>query len=176
MLRFQLYLGIFLLLSRVLLADWIPKVVRRILFLLMVMLLLVSQNFRSLLQSSTTTNNNSTVSNRTFDLNCTWSDEIFCYLDYFEHLPETEIKAFYRADEVQHLTKFSLTVCCLAKGCRSVSNQTLCEGDADCKWTKLVGSETHGCFATVLEEDLRACAFNTTPASLYYLTIDQLKH
>jgi len=66
------------------------------------------QNFRNLLQRNQERGRGRGPGPRPFNLSCTWSDEIFCYLDYFEHIPVSDIKNFYMADEVVFL---SLTRC-----------------------------------------------------------------
>eukprot|EP00210_Caulerpa_lentillifera_P007404 g7076.t1 len=131
MFRFVLLSSLFVFSLPTSYADWLPN-----------------WSIRNLLQSEDRRNSDTTVQTRSFNLSCTWSDEIFCYLDYFEHIPDSDIKHFYIADE----------------GCRTVLNKTLCESDPECQWTKLVGSDDEGCFARILQSMLELCSSTTNPA------------
>ena len=53
------------------------------------------QGFRQLKEVEPERQNTSSL-----NLSCTWSDVDGCYLDYFDHLPPTEIRDYYRIDEV----------------------------------------------------------------------------
>eukprot|EP00210_Caulerpa_lentillifera_P005938 g5676.t1 len=102
---------------------------------------------RNLLQKRVVLAEDKETKTRSFNLSCTWSDQINCYLDYFEHVPESEIKHFYRADE----------------GCGSIVNKTLCVSDPECEWTHLVSSRVDGCYAKALETTINLCSRNPSP-------------
>lgn len=94
---------------------------------------LTFQNFRHLLQRKEERGGNRGTKLRPFNLSCTWSDEIFCYLDYFEHVPDSDIKSFYIADEVASL----LLTWCLMGG---IGMQVYMESDGvQCRSRMSVG-------------------------------------
>lgn len=90
-------------------------------------------------------------------LECQWSDEIGCFLDYFDIIPPSEIKDVYILDE----------------NCRGATNQENCTEMEDCSWfdvecgarleekinecEKLEGALEPGSFCTFAEEVIR-CA------------------
>lgn len=58
------------------------------------------QGLRQLLQAKDEKSDN-VLQTPSFNLSCTWSDPLnSCYLDYFNHLPDSEISNFYNTDEV----------------------------------------------------------------------------